>query len=65
VVLGRKVSDPEPTFVATAAVRDDEPLFLQRLQVVSHGSEGEPEPPRQLAQMKARLRNDQGQDALT
>lgn len=65
VVLGREVSGAKPTFVAAASVRDDEPFLLQRLQVVSHGSEGEAEPPRQLAQMKARLRHDQGQDALT
>jgi hypothetical protein len=63
--LGREVSDTEPTFVAAASVRDDEPLLLQNFQVVSHGTKGEAEPPRELPQMKARFRDDEGEDELT
>jgi hypothetical protein len=39
-------------------VREDEPRFFQCFEVVSHGTEGEAKSPRELPQVKARLRDD-------
>jgi hypothetical protein len=39
-------------------VRDDEPRFLEGFEMVSDRTQGEAESPRELPQVKARLRDD-------
>ena len=65
MVLGRKVPDTEPALVPSASVRDDEPLLLQGVKMIPHGTKGQAETPRELSQMEPRFRDDQGEDALT